>query len=211
MDSQIQSQGQTKKCPKCGEEIQLAAKVCKHCSADLQNWFFKHKVLTVILILFIIGIIGSIGSDEAGKMDKNVPATSDSNSNQTAPATDTKPEQKPVSLNNNNPNIKQLGTLTSDYVGQSFVLNVDAETSDYYNYGFRDETKYYSLKIWDDSVSGSYEGIYAYIDKNDTNKELVNALLDSGVQLEVHVSIPTTKWESGSNAFLKIDSWKSLK
>lgn len=54
-----QSSGQTKKCPKCNEEIQLSAKVCKHCQADLRNWFVKHKVLTGILVLFAVVIFNS--------------------------------------------------------------------------------------------------------------------------------------------------------
>ena len=50
---------ETKKCPKCKEEIAGDAKKCKHCGADLRNWFVRHKVLTVILALFVIGIIGA--------------------------------------------------------------------------------------------------------------------------------------------------------
>ena len=48
---------QTKKCPKCQEDIQLGAKKCKHCGADLRNWFMKHKILTGFLILCFIGMI----------------------------------------------------------------------------------------------------------------------------------------------------------
>lgn len=62
-----QASGQTKKCPKCGEEVQSSAKVCKHCKADLRNWFAKHKVLTGILVFIIIGIIGSVGGDKSTK------------------------------------------------------------------------------------------------------------------------------------------------
>ena len=54
-----QSQGQTKKCPKCREDVQSGAKKCKHCGADLRNWFVQHKVITGILILLAIGIVGS--------------------------------------------------------------------------------------------------------------------------------------------------------
>lgn len=62
-----QSSGQTKKCPKCGEEVQSSAKVCKHCKADLRNWFAKHKVLTGILVFIVIGIIGSASGDKSQK------------------------------------------------------------------------------------------------------------------------------------------------
>jgi len=49
----------TKICPKCKEEIQSDASKCKHCNADLRNWFIKHKIITGILVLLVIGIIGS--------------------------------------------------------------------------------------------------------------------------------------------------------
>ena len=66
------------KCPKCQEEILPGAKKCKHCQADLRNWFVKHKILTGILILFVIGIIGSIG----GNTSNNSSSSTNSNSNQ---------------------------------------------------------------------------------------------------------------------------------
>ncbi|MBU2028677.1 zinc ribbon domain-containing protein [Patescibacteria group bacterium] len=211
MGEETQSAGQqTKKCPKCGEEIQASAKRCKHCQADLRNWFARHKVITGIMILVVLIIIMiNIGS-KSEKANNNVPVASNSDSNQTDSKPNADSTKKSIPLNNNDPTIKQLGTLTSDYVGKTFVIKVNAETSDYYNYGFRDATKYYSLKIWDDSVDGDWDSIYAYVTKNDTNKQLVNALLDSSVQLEINASIPTAKWESGSNAFIQIDSWKLL-
>lgn len=62
-NSTEQSQGQTIKCPKCQENIQLGAKKCKHCQADLRSSFAKHKILTgfLILVVFIIfvSVIGS--------------------------------------------------------------------------------------------------------------------------------------------------------
>ncbi|MBP9697724.1 MAG: DUF4352 domain-containing protein [Candidatus Moranbacteria bacterium] len=60
MEQQVQSQGQTKKCPKCSEEIQASAKVCKHCQSDLRSSFAKHKILTGFLILIIIVIFSSV-------------------------------------------------------------------------------------------------------------------------------------------------------
>jgi hypothetical protein len=60
-----QSQDQTKKCPKCKEPIQAGAKKCKHCGADLRNWFARHKILTGILIIIGIGIISSALSDDS--------------------------------------------------------------------------------------------------------------------------------------------------
>jgi len=153
----------------------------------------------VLVVLIIAANIGSKKDNET----KSIPASSNAESENTTPAKKTVPLV-------NDPTVKQIGSIPADYIGQSFVLKVNAETSDYYNYGFDDETKYYSLKIWDDSVDGDLDSIYAYVDKNDTNKQLVNQLLDSSVQLEINASIPKAKYESGSNAFMKIDSWKVL-
>lgn len=50
---------ETKKCPKCKESIAKDAKKCKHCGADLRNWFIKHKVLSVILGVIVLAIISS--------------------------------------------------------------------------------------------------------------------------------------------------------
>lgn len=59
---------ETKQCTKCKEDISADATKCKHCGADLRNWFVKHKIISGILILIVIVIIGSAmsggGSDE---------------------------------------------------------------------------------------------------------------------------------------------------
>ena len=50
----------TKSCPKCQEDIQVNAKKCKHCSADLRNWFARHRIISTLLWLFILwGVISS--------------------------------------------------------------------------------------------------------------------------------------------------------
>lgn len=82
LNSIEQSQGQTKKCPKCQEDIRLDAKKCKHCGADLRNWFMKHKIITGILTLFVIGIIGSaMGSNK--ETSNNSIGTANSNTSST--------------------------------------------------------------------------------------------------------------------------------
>lgn len=64
---------QTKKCPKCKEEIKIDAKKCKHCNADLRSWPERHKVLTFILCLvFLITIINIFaGTDSSQKKNSS--------------------------------------------------------------------------------------------------------------------------------------------
>ena len=49
----------SKRCPKCKEDILWDAVKCKHCWADLRNRFVRHKIVTVILWLFILWAIFS--------------------------------------------------------------------------------------------------------------------------------------------------------
>lgn len=80
MDTQ-QSSEQTKKCSKCGEVIQASAKKCKHCQADLRNWFARHKVLTGLIAIIVLIIIASSG----GKKEKSSSTNTASNSGTTKP------------------------------------------------------------------------------------------------------------------------------
>lgn len=55
-----------KKCPKCSELIQPDAKLCKHCKADLRNWFVKHKIISGLLAFIVLGmIVSAIGGDDS--------------------------------------------------------------------------------------------------------------------------------------------------
>ncbi len=72
-----------KKCSKCSEDIQDKAKKCKHCGADLRNWFVRHKIITVILIIILLGIIGNaIGSDSTNNVSQKNNTVKDKTSNQ---------------------------------------------------------------------------------------------------------------------------------
>ncbi len=70
--------GQTKKCPKCQEEVLKGAKKCKHCGSDLRNWFMRHKITTIFLFFMVIGIIS------AGNDSKNLNSNQNSNTPQQA-------------------------------------------------------------------------------------------------------------------------------
>ena len=64
------------KCPKCKEDIQPGAKKCKHCQADLRNWFVKHKIVTGILVFFGIAIIASaFNNPDSSNVSENSAST----------------------------------------------------------------------------------------------------------------------------------------
>lgn len=67
-----QSSGQTKKCPKCQEEISKNAKKCKHCGSDLRNWFLRHKIISVVLIFFVLVIIGGSSGENNKQTNTNI-------------------------------------------------------------------------------------------------------------------------------------------
>lgn len=67
-----QNSGQTKKCPKCQEEISKNAKKCKHCGSDLRNWFLKHKIISVVLIFFVLVIIGGSSDENNNQTNTNI-------------------------------------------------------------------------------------------------------------------------------------------
>ena len=184
----------TKKCAYCQKDIPVRAIQCPFCQSEQRNWMMRHKITTVVLGIIVFMFVASASRHAA------------------QPSTDITSSGNSITslLTENTPNIKQINTTPKDYVGKSFVLNVNAKDARYYNYGFSDEGRYYSLTLWDSSVGGDFDGVYAYMLKTPENKALVDKALNDSVALKVHVSIPITKWVDGSNAFMQIDSWKYL-
>ncbi|MDD5726112.1 MAG: hypothetical protein PHC53_01720 [Patescibacteria group bacterium] len=87
---------QSKKCPKCKEDIQLSANKCKHCGADLRNWFVRHKIITGILILFVIGLFGSAMDKGGTKPIQSQSPTSSSTQTTKTPKPTPKPAEPAV-------------------------------------------------------------------------------------------------------------------
>ena len=183
-----------KKCVHCQMEIDVGAKKCPHCQSDLRPWPRRHPVLSVLFALIVISILLHI--------------VSGNNSNPSVPSSGVIAGQSLTAQNN--PTIKELATVPADHIGQSFTLTVHAESANYYNYGFDDETKWYSIEIWDDSVDGDYEGVYAYLPKNTQTKALMDQLIKTPMVLKVLAEIPADRWQSGSNAFLLINGTQAV-
>src|SRR6266516_634666 len=162
-----------KKCKACQKEIDSKAKICPYCRTK-QTSPIVAAISILITLAVIIWIIASISGGSKGSNTSNTPALSsngitNTTANQLSNSQSTSSSQDDL-MKQNNPDIKHLSTLTSDYIGKSFVLYANAKTDHYYNYGFNDENTYYSLKLWDNSVSGDYDGIYGYIDKTNPKR-----------------------------------------
>jgi len=116
---------ETKKCPKCQEEVLKSAKKCKHCGSDLRNWFMRHKIISVFLILMFIGIIsgGSSNTNNNSNTGNNVASQSQNQNNkpntepQTQPAanqTKEKSYQQVFAFSGNGAKKSEPFTITGD-------------------------------------------------------------------------------------------------
>jgi hypothetical protein len=182
-----------KVCRYCKKEIDAKAKHCPHCQGDLRNWVVRHPIWSVFIALGVLWVIGaSLGGSQPSSASQNATPTN------TVDAL----------MAQNSPTIKELATVPKDYVGKSFTLYVYAEDDRYYNYGFSDEDKYYSLKLTDNSSEKLFDFVYGYVLKNAQSQDLVNRALNGPVLIKAQVTIPASKWEDSSNAFLQIDSWE---
>ena len=68
-NQQNETPRETKKCPKCQEEISSKAQKCPKCQTDLRPWPAKHPILSILLILILLCIVCSILFGES-KEDK---------------------------------------------------------------------------------------------------------------------------------------------
>jgi len=72
-----------KKCRTCKEDVIEGAKKCKHCGADLRNWFIRHPVITLVIAIPII--VGIFASSDDGANNASQPSGSNQNSNNVVP------------------------------------------------------------------------------------------------------------------------------
>lgn len=45
---------ETKKCPKCHEDIQKQAVKCKHCGENLRGWVRRHPILSALIFIMVL-------------------------------------------------------------------------------------------------------------------------------------------------------------
>jgi hypothetical protein len=90
-------------CKACGKEIAKGVKKCPNCGKDQRNFFFRHKIISIIGIIIIIGIIGSLTGNKNNTTQKAADSSttsgvtnsssSSSSSDSSKSNTDTKQEQ----------------------------------------------------------------------------------------------------------------------
>lgn len=107
-------QAETKKCPKCKEEIQKDATLCKHCGAKIvSSGRKKFGIGCLIALLIIIALI--IGSDS----DDSTSSSSSTQNNETvSQEKDTKKDEA----------IKSEKNDDIPLLGDEFILKYDEET-----------------------------------------------------------------------------------
>ncbi|MBT6401427.1 hypothetical protein HN803_00800 [candidate division WWE3 bacterium] len=150
----------------------------------------------IVIVLILIGMVSS-GSDKVSVPDNS--------------GTKEVKVNKADLLASNDPTLRKIAFATADYVGEEFDVYAMLDVSDYYNYEFNNEEKYYSFSLVDTSMKDSWESSYAFIDKTDESlraSELFDKALEGEILVKLHLSIPVEKYTEGSNAYFEIMSWE---
>lgn len=75
----VQSQGQTIKCPKCKEDVQQGAALCKHCGSKIISKSRKNIGVGCLVLLAFILVIIAIGSFSGNDSSSNKSSSSQEN------------------------------------------------------------------------------------------------------------------------------------
>lgn len=87
----------TKKCKNCQSEIDAKAKKCPHCQSDLRNWFYRHLILTGILVSFFIFSVMVTTTGKESSQKKNT-ATSTTTQQSKSEALQESPKPSPMKI-----------------------------------------------------------------------------------------------------------------
>src|SRR5438270_159043 len=112
----------TKKCKACQKEIDPKAKICPYCRTKQTSTAVKviSGIITIVVVLWLVGLL--FGGNKSSSVS-TTPALS-STGNGAATQQPSGPSQDDL-MKQNNTDVKHLTTLTSDYVGKSFVFYVN--------------------------------------------------------------------------------------
>ncbi len=117
-----------KKCKACQKEIDPKAKICPYCRSKQTSKAVSviSGIISIVVIIWVLGLI--FGGSKSSSVN-NTPALSsngNSNNNVTTAQQSNSPSHDDL-MKQNNPDIKHISTLTSDYLGKSFVLYANVE------------------------------------------------------------------------------------
>lgn len=112
------------KCRSCKEDVQEGAKKCKHCGADLSNWFVRHKVITAILALFLLGIIGSAMGDTTTETTTFTTSVEETAAEPAAEIEETVPQEWQSVITVSTANEKQTDTFALEGGKQNLIYTV---------------------------------------------------------------------------------------
>lgn len=167
---------QTKKCPKCQEEVLKSAKKCKHCGSDLRSWFMRHKIMSAFLILIFISAVSGGGNSE---QNTNV---STSNNQQSSVEPSKPEEQKPVS--------KEI------LVTNQVVKRVDGKCRYFFSVENKDQSAFsgsVTIKVINPITTVGTDTF--------TTKQPIEPSMSQTVYIDTNTCPPSIHGEAGTNRF----------
>ena len=173
-EEKSQISGQTKQCPKCSEPIQKSAKKCKHCGADLRNWFVRHPVWTAIIVIIVVPTFISIALSDSSSLSNSVSSGGQGQGGQQSieiVSIETKVTESNsvwwkyawvLTLKNNSTRDKSVNAELKWVDAGGFIIDTDQEYSLVIPAG--QEKTFNGFALIDTSVAGNVDGIKVEID-----------------------------------------------